>query len=118
MCARDDEDRPGPSGFRTYTATSAMSRFWEALSRACGAGAGGSPMNISPRPHSSSSPTPDDPGLGMGLGADRPPSLNRNTRWSQSPRFWLGPTGRGRGDAAVLASFSIGTVTACGARGQ
>jgi len=54
----------------------------------------------------------------MGLGADRPPSLNRNTRWSQSPRFWLGPTGRGRGDAAVLASFSIGTVTACGARGN
>ena len=60
---------PGPSGFRTYTVSSAMSRSWEALSRSCGAGAGGSPMNISPRPHSSSSPTPDDPGLGMGLGA-------------------------------------------------
>ena len=59
------------------------------------------------------------PSIGDGLRrSDRPPSLNRNTRWSQSPRFWLGPTGRGRGDAAVLASFSIGTVTACGARGQ
>ena len=39
---------PGPSGFRIYTASSAMSRSWEVLSRSCGAGAGGSPMNKQP----------------------------------------------------------------------